>query len=60
MRRGLPPKFNSDDGKTFVSASKMLRALFNSAAVRRHLVNEGVKWTFNLEGPPGRVITLNN
>ena len=36
-RRGLPRELNSDNGKTFVSASKMLRALFNSPAVRRNL-----------------------
>ncbi|XP_074629581.1 uncharacterized protein LOC141887214 [Acropora palmata] len=30
----------------------MLRALFNSPAVRRHLANKGVKWTFNLERAP--------
>ena len=35
-----------------MSASKMLRALFNSPAVRKHLVNKGVKWTFNLERAP--------
>ena len=42
-RCGLPCKLNSDNGKTFVYASKMLRALFNSPAVRRHLANKGVK-----------------
>ena len=51
-RRGLPRELKSDNGKTFVSASKMLRALFNSIAVRRHLANKGVKWTFNLERGP--------
>ena len=51
-RPGLPRELNSDNEKTFVSASKMLRALFNSPAVRRHLANEGVKWTFNLERAP--------
>ena len=50
--RGLPCELNSDNGKTFVSASKMLRALFNSPAVRRHLANKGVWWTFSLEGAP--------
>ena len=42
-RCGLPRELNSDNGKTFVSASNMLRALFNSPAVRRHLANKGVK-----------------
>ena len=51
-RRGRPRELNSDSGKTFVAASKMLRALFNSPAVRRHLANKGVKWTFNLERAP--------
>ena len=51
-RRRLPRELNSDNGKTFVSASKMLRALFNSPAVRRHLANKGVKWTFNLKRAP--------
>lgn len=51
-RRGLPRELNSDNEKTFVSASKMLRALFNSPAVRRHPANKGVKWTFNLERAP--------
>ena len=43
---------NSDNGETFVFASEMLRALLNSPAVRRHLGNKGVKWTFNLERAP--------
>ena len=51
-RRGLPRKLNSDNGKTFVSASKMLRALLNSPAVRRHFASKGVMWTFNLERAP--------
>ena len=51
-RRRLPRELNSDNGKTFVSASKMLRALFNSPAVRRHLANKGVKWTFNFKRAP--------
>ena len=51
-RRGLPRELNSDNGKTFKSASKTLKALFNSAVVRRHLANKGVKWTFNLERAP--------
>ena len=58
-RRGLPRELNSDNGKTFVSVSKMLRALFNSPAVRRHLANKGVKWTV-LRGPHGGVVTLND
>ena len=37
---------------TFVSASKMLRALFNSPTVRRHLANKGIRWTFNRERAP--------
>ena len=49
---GLPRELNLDNGKTFVSASKMLRALFNSPAVRRHPANKRVKWTFNLERAP--------
>ena len=51
-RRGLPRELNSDNGKNFVSASKMLRALFNSSAVRRHFAKKGVEWTFNLERAP--------
>ena len=51
-RRGLPREINSDNGKTFKAASKMLTALFNSPEVRRHLANKGVKWTFNLERAP--------
>ena len=42
-RRGLPRELNSDNRKTFVSASKMLRDLLNSPAVRRHLAKKGVK-----------------
>ena len=30
----------------------MLRALFNSPTVRRHLANKGIKWTFNRERAP--------
>ncbi|PFX23174.1 hypothetical protein AWC38_SpisGene12260 [Stylophora pistillata] len=33
-------------------ASKVLRSLFYSLAVRRHLANKGVKWIFNLESTP--------
>ena len=51
-RCGLPRELNSDNWKTFVSASKMLRALFNSPTVRRHLANKGIRWTFNRERAP--------
>lgn len=51
-RRGLPRKLMSDNGKSFKSASKTLKSLFSSAAVRRHLTNKGVRWTFNLERAP--------
>ena len=51
-RRGLPREMNSDNGKTFRAASKILKALFSSPEVRRHFANRGVKWTFNLERAP--------
>lgn len=51
-RRGLPRKFNLDNGKAFKSASKLITDMFNQLECKRYLTDVGVEWTFNLEKGP--------
>ena len=47
-RRGLPYKFLSDNGKTFKSTAKLLKAIFKDKTVEDYLSSHGCQWTFNL------------
>ena len=51
-RRGLPRMFLSDNGKTFKSAAKTIRAVVKSREVQDHQSGLGVKWKFNVEKAP--------
>lgn len=51
-RRGIPAKMVSDNGKTFKSASKIIRSVFNDCTVKKQFSDFRVEWTFNLEKSP--------
>ena len=51
-RRGIPTRVISDNGKTFKSAAKLIRQVFEDSTVEAHLSNHQVQWTFNLECAP--------
>ena len=51
-RRGLPRKIVSDNGKTFVSVSKVIRVIIEHPDVRCYLGNLGVEWIFNVAKAP--------
>jgi hypothetical protein len=46
-RRGLPKRMISDNAKTFVTASRRLKALFQLPEVRQHMDLKQIKWSFN-------------
>ena len=46
-RRGVPKRMISDNGKTFMTASRRLRALFQLPEVRNHMELKQIKWSFN-------------
>ena len=48
-RRGTPIKLVSDNGKTFTSAAKTLKAISENAAVKRLLSGFKIEWQFNIE-----------
>ena len=54
VRRGMPRKFVSDNGKTFKAAAKFIKAVFKDNVVLEHLSGLGVEWKFNLEKAPAR------
>ena len=51
-RRGVPAKVLSDNGKTFKSASKIVRSVFSDPKVQKYFADLNVQWTFNLEKAP--------
>ena len=51
-RRGLPPQFISDNGKSFIAAAKYIRGVFQNGEVKEYLTNLGSEWTFNVERAP--------
>ena len=51
-RRGVPSKVVSDNAKTFKSASKIIRSVFNEPEVKKHFAELRVEWAFNLEKAP--------
>ena len=46
-RRGVPRKIISDNSKTFVSSSKMVKDLLNHPEVETFLADQRVTWLFN-------------
>ena len=54
-RRRLPRKILSDNAKTFKSAAKLLKTIFDC---QDYLSNVGVEWVFNLDKTPGGVESL--
>ena len=51
-RRGIPSRVVSDNGKTFVSANKIIQRVFAEPDVKKHFDELRVEWTFNLERAP--------
>ena len=51
-RRGLPKRMISDNAKTFVTASRRLKALFQLPEVRQHMDLKQIKWSFNTPKAP--------
>ena len=51
-RRGLPTRFLSDNGKTFVAASKTIKDIVAHPDVQAHLEDLKVKWIFNMPKVP--------
>ena len=49
-RRGVPKRMISDNAKTFMTASRRLRALFQLPEVRNHMELKQIKWSFNTPG----------
>ena len=49
---GLPRRIVSDNGKTFRSAAKTLKAIMSSREVTKHLAGLRVEWVFNIERAP--------
>ena len=51
-RRGLSRKIVSDNGKTFKSAAKVIKAVMSHEKVQVYLAGVGVEWVFNIERAP--------
>lgn len=51
-RRGIPSMMVSDNGKTFKSASKIIRGVLDRPEVKNHFAELRVEWRFNLEKAP--------
>ena len=52
VRRGLPRKFISDNGKAFKVAARTLSDMVKQPEFTKYLERVGVEWTFNLEKAP--------
>ena len=51
-RRGRPNKIYSDNGSTFVAASKWLKKILKSEALENYLSSRNIRWQFNLSRAP--------
>ena len=51
-RRGRPDKIYSDNGSTFVGASKWLKKILKSEALENYLLSRNIRWQFNLSRAP--------
>ena len=46
--RGRPAKIISDNGSTFIAASKWIKKVRKSEKIQEHLAQQGIIWQFNL------------
>ena len=51
-RRGRPQRIYSDNGKTFVSASKWIQQVMKDERIHGFLTQQGIEWRFNLSRAP--------
>ena len=51
-RRGFPQQLISDNGKTFKSAAKTIKAVLSHPTVQQHFIKIGLEWSFNVEKAP--------
>ena len=51
-RKGFPQQLISDNGKTFKSAARTIRAVLNHPTVQQHFTKIGLEWSFNVEKAP--------
>lgn len=51
-RRGRPMKFYSDNGRSFVSASKWLKNIMKDEKTQDYLAHHNILWQFNLSRAP--------
>jgi uncharacterized protein YoxC len=51
-RRGRPKKIYSDNGKTFVAASKWVKSVVEDEKLQNWLAQNEIKWQFNLSRAP--------
>ena len=51
-RRGRPQRIYSDNGKTFVSASKWIEQVMKDERIYGFLAQQGIEWKFNLSRAP--------
>ena len=51
-RRGTPSRMISDNGKTFKSASTIIKGILESPEAKKYLSQLHVEWRFNLEKAP--------
>ena len=54
-RRGRPEKIFSDNGRTYVSASKQLKKVQQDEKMNDWLAKQNIQWQFNLSRAPWRV-----
>ena len=50
--RGRPQRIYSDNGKTFVSASKCIQQVMKDERIHGFLTQQGIEWKFNLSRAP--------
>ncbi|XP_044178766.1 uncharacterized protein LOC122960562 [Acropora millepora] len=50
--RGRPQRIYSDNGKTFVSASKWIQQVMKDERIHGFLTQQGIEWKFNLSRAP--------
>ena len=53
-RRGRPQRIYSDNGKTFVGASKWIEQVMKDERIHGLLAQQGIEWKFNLSRAPWR------
>ena len=51
-RRGRPTKVYSDNAKTFVATSKMIKKILTGEKLHNYLARSNIRWQFNLSRAP--------